>query len=803
MRNQSFLNLNSVLRILGVSFLVGLPVLTLQAQEPGSDSIAHIAFIADETNPFAAETRALVQQELLALVREDFDVHFSEDLVITIDDTVSNAVQLFEQLISDQRVAMVITQGFFTSQIAIRGVPWPKPVIASSVFDARLEGFPNVDGTSGVENLTYIAPPPPGPVIRDLTRFQELTNFSQAAILIDERFFITFAEFIDQLLESASELGITLEPVPVGTTAQSGLDALPDGVEAVYISPLPRLAPEEFELLAKGLAARRLPSFSYSADDVSKGIMGSLGAADLTLRARRIALNAYRILLGDDAKTLPVTLIPDEKLILNMRTVRELGILLAMEETFEAQRLFDDPEDLARNVTLRSAMEDAMSANLSLAIEQQEVRAGAEDIRLARSRLLPSIDASLTGATVSEGLAESSFGLQPRHNVDGAINFQQLIFSAEASANVSAQKSIQESLKQNLNALGLDVGLEAAEAYLNVLRSKTLEQVQQDNLDLTLASVRMARQRERIGAAGPGERLRLESELSRRRADRIDAFARRSAAEIALNQIMNRPLDEKFLTPESGLEGRALLEGTLATSYLSNFTWLDLLNDFLVESALSVAPEIQSLDAAIAAQERILASIQQTYYLPTIGLQGNLSTNVLREEASSQSLMAPGGVESPDFPWTAGLSINLPLFQGNSRSARRSQATATLIQLELQRDLVAQRIEQNVRTQLHFAKASLTVVRESEAAARTAQQALELVTEAYGQGLVNVVSLLEAQTNALLSERNVTNAIFDYLINLKRVERAFGQFEIFSTPDEQIEFARLLEEYIRNLEEPS
>ena len=165
--------------------------------------------------------------------------------------------------------------------------------------------------------------------------------------------------------------------------------------------------------------------------------------------------------------------------------------------------------------------------------------------------------------------------------------------------------------------------------------------------------------------------------------------------------------------------------------------------------------------------------------------------------------MAPGGVESPDFPWTAGLSINLPLFQGNSRSARRSQATATLIQLELQRDLVAQRIEQNVRTQLHFAKASLTVVRESEAAARTAQQALELVTEAYGQGLVNVVSLLEAQTNALLSERNVTNAIFDYLINLKRVERAFGQFEIFSTPDEQIEFARLLEEYIRNLEEPS
>ncbi len=780
----------------GLLFSLEMHALGFQNQGLEDDSVTRIAFFADETHLFATEIRSLVQQELLALTREDFDVQFPEDLVITLDSMVEDPVQFFEQLISDQEVSMVVSQGLFASEIVVRGAPWLKPVIASGVFDASLQGFPDINGTSGVTNLTYIAPPPPGPIIRDLTRFQELTNFSQAAILIDETFTVTFAAFIEQILERAAELGITLEIIPVGATAASGLDGLPENTEAVYVTPLPRLNPGEFELLSEGLAARRLPSFAYFTDDVSKGIMASMGSVDLSLLARRIALNVYRILLGDDAGTLPVTLMPDEKLVLNMRTVRELGAVLPVEKTFEAQRLFDTPEDLARSVTLKSAMEEAMSVNLSIAIEDQEVRIGAEDVRLARSNLLPNIESVLTGTTISKESAESSFGLQPQHSVDGELTFQQLIFSADANANLSAQKSIQTSRERTRRVLALDVGLEAAEAYLNVLRSKTLEQVQQDNLDLTLASVRMARQRERIGSAGPGERLRLESELARRRADRMDAFARRSAAEIALNQVLNRPLEEEFVTPESSLEGYALLEGALATSYLSDFNWLDLLSDFLVEAALHIAPEIQSLDAVIVAQERILTSTRQAFYLPTVGLQGNISTNVLREGAGS-SLLAMGGVERPDFPWGAGLSINLPLFHGNSRSARRDKTIATITQLQLQRDLLAQRIEQNVRTQLQFAKASLTVVRESEAAARTAQESLELVTEAYGQGLVNVVSLLEAQTNTLLSDRNVTNATFDYLINLKRVERAVGRFEVFATPDERIEFVRRLEEYTK------
>ena len=780
----------------GLALSPGLPAPALRAQEPVSAPVARIAFLADATDPRAAEVRALVRDELLLLARDDIDVRFPEELVVTVDGTGAGATQALERLLADDEVAIVVTQGLFSSETAARGAPYPKPVIAATVFDPGLQGFPAAGEASGVANLTYIAPPPPGPVVRDLVRFRELASFDRVAILVDEAALVTFASFIDQLLEATAELGIALEPVPVGATAASGLERLPGTSEAVYLTPLPRLGPGEFERLAEGLAARRLPSFSYSADDVARGIMASLGSADLPLLARRIALNAYRTLLGDDAGRLPVTLAPGDELVLNMRTVRELGAVPPLGMLLEARRLFETPDDVARSVTLRSAMEEAIAANLALAAEDQEVLAGAEDVRLARARLLPEVEAAVTGATVSKATAESSFGLQPQHNVDGGLTLRQVVFAQEPHANLSAQRSLQDSREENRAALELDVVLEAAEAYLNVLRGKTLEQVQQDNLDLTLASLRLARQREQIGAAGPGERLRLESELARRRADRIDAFAGRSAAEVSLNQVLNRPLDEPFATPEAGLEGRELLEGTLATAYLADLERFARLSDFLVDAALGLAPEIRSLDAAVAAQERLLVSTRQAFYLPTVALQGTVSTNVLREGAGTSRPTGLPTAEMPDNPWTAGLSVSLPLIQGTARFARRERTSALLSQLRLQRELAARAVEQNVRVQLHFARASLAVVGETETAARTARRSLELVTEAYGEGLASVVDLLEAQTSALLSERGVTNAIFDYLVNLKRVERAVGRFELLAAAAARDDFVRRLEAYL-------
>ena len=770
----------------------------LAEQSTASGPVARIAFVADREDPLAAEIRDLVRNELLALTRDEFDVRLPAHLVVVADGTAAGIAGAIERLIANEEVAIVVTQGLLSSELAARGAPWPKPVIASTVFDARLQELPQSSGASGVANLTYIAYPSPGPLLRDLGKFRELVPFSNAAILVDEEVAGTFAGLLGRLQETAADMGITLQPAPVGATAASALNRLPPGAEAVYLAPLNSLAEGEFERLAQGLAERGLPSFSYTAEDVNRGIMASLGAIDVPLLGRRIAMNAYRILLGDDPATLPVAIVPAENLVVNMRTMRRLGIQPPLQALLEAKRLFETPEGIERSVTIESAMHEALAANLALAAEEQAVRAGAEDIRLARASRLPALEAGVTGSAISRRAAESSFGLRPQRNVDGGLSLSQLIFSHEANANVSIQRSLQASREWDQAALELDVVLEAAEAYLNVLRGKSLEQVQQNNLDLTIASLRLAQERERIGAAGPGERLRLESELARRRAERINAYAARMAAEMSLNQVLDRPINEPFATPEAVLQGRALLEGSLATRYLADLGRIGTLGDFLADVAVGLAPEIRSLDAVIAAQQRSLAATRQAFYLPKVALQGNVSDNLLRENAGAPPL--PPGLATPSMPdqsWQLGLSVTLPIFQGNARNARRAQTAATLNRVQRQRQLAAQRIEQNVRIQLLFARASLAIVSESETAAESARQSLALVTQSYGQGVVGVVDLLEAQTSALASERGVANAVYDYLVNLKRVERAVGQFEALATPEERAGLLQRLAEYER------
>ena len=776
--------MRAVVVLLGVTLWPGSPaVLAQDAAE--TSSVARVAFVADEGAPFAEDIRRRVQNELLALARGEINVRFPDELLITAGRAEVDAV--VARLAVDDEVALLITHGLIASEVAARGAPWPVPVIAASVFDPVLQGLPESNGASGVANLVYIASPAPGPLVRDLVRFRELAAFDRVSILLAEEAAVTFAAFVEELRRATAELGIVLEPVPVGATAASGLKRLPDDSEAVYVTPLTHMDAGEFELLAEAITARGLPSFSWSADDVARGTMASLGTIDPERLARRIALNAWRILLGDDAGELPVSFAPSAELVINMHTVRELGVMPPLGALLEARRLFEVLPQ-GRELTLRGAMAEAMAASLALAMEDEEVRAGAEEVRIARANLLPNVEAGLSGATISSDVAESSFGLRPERSIDSALTVRQVLFSQEANANLSAQKSLQASREANRKALGLDVALEAAEAYLGVLRGKTLEQVQQDNLDLTLASLRLARERERIGAAGPGERLRLESELARRRADRIDAFARRSAAEVSLNQVLNRPLDEPFSTPEASLAGRDLLESNLATAYLVDLNRAVPLADFLVQAALGFSADIQSLDAAVSAQERLLTSTRQAFYMPTVALQANVASNVLRDGAGTAPPpgLPVGGM--PDYPWTVGLSVSLPLYQGNARSARRDRAAALLAQLRLQRQLAARQIEQNVRIQLQFARASLAVMGETESAARTGHRSLELVTEAYGQGLASVVDLLEAQTSALISERAVTNAIFDFLVNIKRVEHAVGRFEALSTPEQRAEF---------------
>ena len=218
--------------LLAAALLSGALVPALGADAP----LARVAFVVDAADPFADDVRSRAREELFALARDDFDLRFPAELVVTVAGRTA-ASEALERLLGADRVELVVAQGLTSSELAARGAPWRTPVIATSVFDPRLQGFPRQDGGSGVANLTYIAPPAPGPLVRDLVEFRELVRFSRVGILADEAAAATFPSFIERLRDTAAELGIALEPVPVGATAASALERLPAGIEGGVRDP--------------------------------------------------------------------------------------------------------------------------------------------------------------------------------------------------------------------------------------------------------------------------------------------------------------------------------------------------------------------------------------------------------------------------------------------------------------------------------------------------------------------------------------------------------------------------------------
>ena len=91
--------------------------------------------------------------------------------------------------------------------------------------------------------------------------------------------------------------------------------------------------------------------------------------------------------------------------------------------------------------------------------------------------------------------------------------------------------------------------------------------------------------------------------------------------------------------------------------------------------------------------------------------------------------------------------------------------------------------------------ASLANIDLSREAAEASRNNLALVSDSYARGAVSIIDLIDAQQAALISEQQAANAIYDFLLDLLRVERAAGRFSFFMKDEDREMFYRRLDEF--------
>jgi outer membrane protein TolC len=526
--------------------------------------------------------------------------------------------------------------------------------------------------------------------------------------------------------------------------------------------------------------------------DVEAGVLASVAPKDQFLRiTRRIALNVQRILLGEETSTLKVAFPLGEKLTINMATGRAIGFYPSWSALTEAVLLNEKVERVERRLSLQSAVRESIAANLDLAVENRNVAAGEQVVKQARSVLLPQVDLDAKGEMIDDDRAEFSGGVTPERTVTGSVTASQLLYDEDSWSNYSVEKKLQTSREEQRNTVELDIIRNAAVAYLDVLRAKTLEQVEKDNLKLTRANLERAQVRVSIGIANRSEEFRWQTEIARNRANVLFAQATTRQSENRLNRLLSRPLEEKFITTETDLRDPLLIvSDPRLFPYVDNPRNFLTYSDFTVTEGLEIAPELLGFDAAIAAQERILANAKRAFWLPSFAAQGSVS-ELLAE--SGEGKRSDSSLDDTD--WSVGVFATFPLAEGGGKFATIKRAREELSRIQLEKESTSERIEQRIRSALHQASASYPNIRLSRSAAEAARRNLDLVADQYARGLVSIVDLLDAQNSFLRADQDAKNAVYNFLVDWMDVERAAGRFDFLMTQAEREEWFQRLEEF--------
>jgi outer membrane protein TolC len=784
------------LRLLSSALLIGLALHASAAR--AADDGTGIAIIADGPGPRNLEILQIFHQEIRDLLGEEFRVTFTNDGLIEADWTVAGVNAAFDVAFADPAVDVVVGLGLLASHELCGRGPLAKPAVAPFVVDPEAQGLPLVGGKSGVKNLSYVTSI--SQLKRDFETFREVVDFRKLTMIVSSTTAAAIPELGERARRIGAGIGIEVTVVPTGLSGEEALAALPPDTEAVYLAPLIRMSGQEFDKLVAGFIDRRLPSFSLlGRREVERGVLAGLTPeSEFPRLARRTAINIQRMLLGEDGGSIAVHFSNEERLSLNVATARAIGARPSWSVLTVADRVDDERREVVRTLSIGQAAHEAILVNLDLLAAESAVQAGAQDVNVTRSFLLPQLDVSARGILIDQDQASQSLGQAAERTLEGSVTLNQLLYADDAWANFDIEKRLQIGRERARDQLRLDIGQAAATAYLNVLRAKTAERIQKDNLERTQANLDLARARESVGYSGPGEVYRWEGEIARQRRTVIEVNSLRNIAEIELNRLLHRPLEEPFALEDTDLDDPDVgIPDERLVRYLGDKWSFGILREFMSIVARENSPELQVLEESIAAQERVHEAASRSFFIPTIGLAGALNHTFTRRGEGSDGVLTP-----EDTDWNVGIQASLPIFSGAGRLAEKRSAQASLDDLTTQREAIAERVEQRLRSAMHRAGASFAAIELSRASAEAAHKNLDLVLDSYAKGILTILDLLDAQNTSLVAESEAATSVYDFLINLLEVERAAGYLSCVSDAAEKAGLIDRLERFRKEREGP-
>ena len=361
--------------------------------------------------------------------------------------------------------------------------------------------------------------------------------------------------------------------------------------------------------------------------------------------------------------------------------------------------------------------------------------------REARSAYYPALNGEVTGVQAN---LDSRLGAgvlnDPRlfNHFGSGLSLSQLITDSGRTPNLVANAKLQaQASREDFRASRYDVILGVNQAYYGVLLAQQLVKVAQQTV---------AARQTVVDQVSQLFKNQLKSQI-----DLSFAQVNLSDAKLMLLRAHDR-LGEAYATLGQALGTQDAIQYQLTEQPLPPNPPASA--DSLIAQAFHDRPELASLRLQHEADQKFVYA-ERDLKRPTVNLlavggalpyinPGNANANI------------PEGYES------AGINVQIPIFNGHLFSARRQAAEYQLQATDQRVRDLQDRIARDVRTGWERARTALEAIAATEQLLQQANLALNLAQGRYNLGLASIVELTQAQLGQTQAQVENVNAKYDY-----------------------------------------
>jgi outer membrane protein len=337
------------------------------------------------------------------------------------------------------------------------------------------------------------------------------------------------------------------------------------------------------------------------------------------------------------------------------------------------------------------------------------------------------------------------------NTLQAGLTGEQWLFNRANAATMSqAEKSLAVS-QADLVTAEQDLIVRLAQAYFDVLASQDALTTAQANKKAISEQLASARRNFEVGTATITDTREAQARFDLATAQEIAAENDLRTKRIALDQLVGRsnvqpkPLATPVALPAT--QPRAVDE------------WVA-----LVEQAPVVRRAQLNFDIAQIENQKARAG-----HLPTVKLEGSLGSN--RATGSFPELQRNEGTTSSA---SVGVRLAMPLYTGGSVDNRVKETVALQEQARNALEAARRGVAQSTRQAFFGVESGAAQVKALEAAEASSKLALEATQLGYRVGVRVNLDVLNAQTQLFTTQRDLSKARYDVVVNGLRLRQAAG-----------------------------